>query len=69
MTSPSNDHSIDQHSIEHYGFSPSGGHIGKVSKDDTRQWLENLRKNDEAWYKHLEREREYQKRKAQDYLY
>lgn len=60
---------VDRMAIEREGFAPSGGHIGKVSKDDTRQWLENLRKNDEAWYKHLEREREYQKRKAQDYLY
>lgn len=60
---------VDRHSIENDGFAPSGGHIGKVSKDDTKKWLEKLRKDPDKWQKHLEREREYQERKAQDYLY
>ena len=28
--------------------------------DDEKRWLENIRKDDDAWYNHLQREKEFQ---------
>lgn len=60
---------VDRMAIERDGYAPGGGHIGKPSKDDTRKWLEELRKDPDRWQMHIEREVEYQERKAQEYLY
>ena len=61
---------VDQHAIEYYGYDNQGGScINIPTKDTTKQWLDELRKDDDKWYEHLEREREYQERKAKDFLY
>ncbi len=60
---------VDRHSIENDGFAPSGGHIGKVSKDDTEKWLEKIKKDPILWKSHLHREAELTKRKAEQFLY
>jgi hypothetical protein len=55
----------DKHSIDYYGLSSVGGScLPKKSwykrNDEEKKYLENLRKDDDAWYDHLQREKEYQ---------
>ena len=59
----------DQHAIDYYGYNSTGGSIGKPKKDDTKAYLERLRKDPDLWERHKANEKEYTERMKNNFKY
>ena len=65
---------VDIYAIERDGTEPGKGSPIPSKRwfkrnDDTKQWLENLRKDTDQWQKHLEHEAAYREHLTRDLHY